>query len=221
MSFLDAVTAVFAPYACLGCGNEGPLLCKSCYGRLPPIAGRCFHCLKPTPGNSSCANCRQASGLYVVMAAAAYDGVARELVWRLKFEGAQAAAKLMARQMVTLVPDIGDAAIVPVPTATSRVRRRGYDQARLLARALSRQSGLPMLPLLARRGQHHQVGADRATRLAQLSGAFRVPHPVLAHDRHLILVDDVLTTGATLTAAAAALHATGARRVSALTFAQA
>jgi ComF family protein len=126
----------------------------------------------------------------------------------------------MAERMVSYI-DSENVVIVHVPTASSRVRRRGYDQARLLARAISKHTGLPHRPLLTRMGQHHQVGARREQRVTQLASAFRVSNPKPVDGNHIILIDDVLTTGATLEAAARALKAAGAKRVDGLVFAQA
>jgi ComF family protein len=111
--------------------------------------------------------------------------------------------------------------VVPVPTATDRRRRRGYDQATLIARALARRQDLAHVPCLRRLGRAHQVGAGRAQRLAQLAGAFVVVRPDRIRGKHVVLVDDVITTGATFEAAARALHQAGAARVSAVTFARA
>lgn len=127
----------------------------------------------------------------------------------------------MVRLMTARLVFDDEAVLVPVPTATSRVRQRGYDQAGLLSQELSRRTGLPSLPLLARCGQDRQVGSGRTERVRHLTGAFRVPAGKDVRGKHVILVDDVLTTGATLEAAAATLHKAGAARVDALVFAQA
>jgi ComF family protein len=124
----------------------------------------------------------------------------------------------MAARLRPLLPTGRDVVIVPVPTATSRVRQRGYDQAKLLARALSRQARLPYLDCLARTGQAHQHGASRSQRLRQLTAAFRVRRQRAVRGSHIVLIDDVVTTGATLEAAAAVLHAAGATRVEAVVF---
>jgi ComF family protein len=156
--------------------------------------------------------------LQVVRIGVVYGGLAKEIVWRLKFKGASAAAAEMVRHLPDVFP--AGVVIVPVPTATSRVRRRGYDQAKLLARELANRRQIPYLDCLARSGQSHQVGASRRERLRQLSGAFRVRYPARVEGAHLVLVDDVLTTGATLEAAAVALKQAGAKKVEAAVFAQ-
>jgi ComF family protein len=142
--------------------------------------------------------------------------LAKLLVTKLKFEGAQAAAREMAVLLKPLMPT--DAVIVPVPTATGRVRGRGYDQAKLLARALSRETRLPCLDCLVRRGQTHQVGASRAERQRQLHGAFRPRKLDQIRGKHIVLVDDVVTTGATLETAARVLRQSGVARVEAAVF---
>ncbi|HET8709331.1 MAG TPA: phosphoribosyltransferase family protein [Candidatus Saccharimonadales bacterium] len=153
--------------------------------------------------------------------ATAYQGVAKDAVWKLKFEGAQAAAHDMATVMAALLPVDAVTLLVPAPTATSHIRRRGYDQARLLARAVAKQTGLPHAPCLVRLGQQRQVGANRQQRFEQLAGAFRLAAGYDVTGKTILLVDDVLTTGATLEAAAAVLKQAGARRVEAVVFARA
>lgn len=164
---------------------------------------------------------RSFKALRQVSAVTAYDTVAKDLVWRLKFHGTQAAAAVMAKQMASLVQADSQQFIVPVPTATSRVRQRGYDQAKLLARQLAKSTHLSYMDCLRRQGQAHQVGASRRRRRSQLRTSFRLRSGYNVHDCTIILVDDVLTTGATLEAAAAVLQAAGAGRINAVVFARA
>lgn len=221
MALFDKLIATFAPHSCLGCGVEGRLLCPDCSGLFGQLPERCYRCKKLSPGNKTCTSCRSSSPLHTVQAVTVYEFIAKDLVWQLKFQGAQAAAAEMAKLMSAQLPQDEDTLLVHVPTATARVRRRGYDQARLLTREVSRLSGLPCRTLLTRMGQHHQVGAAREQRITQLKTAFRVINPTLVQKAHILLIDDVLTTGATLEAAARTLKAAGAKRVDALVFAQA
>lgn len=155
-----------------------------------------------------------------VRAATVYRDTAKKLVWQLKASGTQQAAIPMAEAMVGLI-DAQDVLLVPIPTATSRRRQRGYDQSVLLARRIARLKQVPYANCLARLGQAHQVGSTRAQRLVQLQQAFRVRRPPLVAERHIVLIDDVITTGSSIEAAAAVLYQAGAQSVRALAFAQA
>lgn len=153
--------------------------------------------------------------------AADYQGLAKQLVASLKFAGNQAAARVMARSMVEAFAPPTDCLITHMPATTPHIRARGYDQAALLARHVARISGRERDTLLARLGSDHQLGANREQRLKQLTNALRVRRPDKLVGRHILLVDDVLTTGASVRAATAALLEAGAVSVSVLVFAQA
>lgn len=196
--------------------------CGQCRKDAPPAPRRCYKCHRFDGSGRTCATCRRKkSRLYSVQAATGYEGYAKRLVWKLKFDGARAAAEVAADLMCVRCSIPAGAIIVPVPTATGRVRQRGYDQARLLARLLAIRTQTPEAPVLIRLGQRQQHGASRAQRLAQLQGAFRAVRPGQIRRAHIVLVDDVITTGATLEEAARVLRAAGAKRVSAVVFAQA
>lgn len=221
MSIFERLVSLFAPDDCLACGREGALLCHTCMAKLPPLPGRCFGCHIEITTGVGCAACVARSGLSRLEAATAYRGIVKTMVGRLKFHGNQSAARIMAGCMATALGPVAPGAIlVPLPATAAHIRQRGYDQAVLIARQLSRLSGLPMVSVLARSGNRHQLGADRRTRLEQLQFALRVTHPARIKGRSLILIDDVLTTGSSLTAAARALQAAGAARIEALVFAQ-
>lgn len=139
----------------------------------------------------------------------------------LTCSGAQSAAREMACLLLPLVKRYPDTLIVHLPTATNRIRQRGYDQARLLARALAKRSRLPYSNVLARSGQTHQVGASRSERLWRLDDVFRVSNVWQVRGARILLVDDVLTTGASFEAATKVLKRAGAAQVDAIAFARA
>jgi ComF family protein len=155
--------------------------------------------------------------LEVAVAAFAYGGPLRRALAGLKYGGAARVARPLARQaadalsaLTVLAPD---ATLVPVPVHAERLRQRGYNQAALLATELSRCAGLPVADVLQRRRattQQHRL--DRAARLRNLRDAFAV-RPGRDPPELVILVDDILTTSATMEACAAVLRAAGTRRV--------
>jgi ComF family protein len=201
---LDAL----APPACAGCGAHA--------GSAEPLCGACrrqLRWLAPEPA--------AASGV-CVWAPVAYEGPAQGLVRALKFKGARRAADAMAAQIVAGAPDgwLSCAReLVPIPLHPARARKRGYNQAALIAAAIAARTGLPLCDCLERSGPRGtQVGRDRARRLAGISGTVGLRSsrvPTLA-----VLVDDVITTGATLSACAHALLANGTTDVIAVSYAR-
>jgi ComF family protein len=137
----------------------------------------------------------------------------------LKYRRHRAVASTFGRLLAAHYPFTDDALLVPVPLHTSRLRTRGFNQALLLARALGRSRGLPVASrALARiRATTAQPGLSAADRRRNLRGAFVVRQPDAVRDRAVVLVDDVLTTGATADACARALRAAGAATVDVFT----
>ncbi|HEX6460640.1 MAG TPA: hypothetical protein VF032_17105 [Thermoleophilaceae bacterium] len=207
---LARLLSLLAPPLCLACGGAAQVhqpLCRGCRAGLrwlPP---------------------EQPPGVGVpAWAAVSYEGPARALVRALKFRGAVPLADAMAAQMAANAPPrlFEGRSLVPVPMHPARRRRRGFNQAKEIAAALARRSGLPLADCLERpatAGRGSQVGLGREERLGALNGRVRfragAPVPLRA-----LLVDDVVTTGATLTACAAALATAGVREVTAIAYAR-
>jgi len=223
MSVSEKLASVIAPHNCLGCGAEADrLICEACAESLPIVPSRCYRCKAVTEDFAVCRDCTPSTPLRQVAVFTFHQDIAKELIHRMKYERAQAGVRETATLMAGIVDALPDDVIlVHIPTASSRVRTRGYDHSLLMARKISRLSGLPRLILLRRVGQAHQVGANRAARLRQLESAFRTIREDTIRGKHIVLVDDVLTTGATLETAARVLKRAGAKRVSAIVFAQA
>lgn len=220
MSIIDNILSVVVPHDCLVCGHEGKILCTVCIDNLPKISPACFGCQNPSYDYATCSDCRVETPLSKVMVVAEYTGPAKTLLWKLKTDGIQEAARIMALEIAKLLPgSLAGWILVAVPTSNRRRRQRGYDQARLIAKELQRITGLHHFDVLRRRGEIHQVGASIEARKTQLQNTFEIINKRSIKDRSIILVDDVVTTGATLEAAAITLKAAGAKQVQAVCFA--
>lgn len=199
------------PPACAGCGRYGELLCRRCRGTLRQAR---------TPDDAfSAADPGMIVGdaLQLAIAAFQHEGALRRALQRLKYGGsariALPLAGAAAPALEALVELSGPLPLVPVPVHAARQRQRGYNQAALLAEALGAGAGLPVLDLLERRrATVRQHGLGKVARLHNLRGAFAMRRGV-AIPSELILVDDILTTSATLEACAQVLRAGGAASV--------
>lgn len=207
---------------CLACGEPGRPgadLCDACLAALPWNDPACPRCALPLPAPAPlCAACRRrAPPLHATHAALRYAAPVDRLLPRFKFHRDLAAGRLLAEAMAGRFAALSRPdALLPVPLHLGRLRQRGYDQALELARPLAGALDLPLLPGALRRvrATRPQSELDATARARNLRDAFAVEasQPLPAH---VVLVDDVMTTGATLCAAARALRRAGARRVDA------
>lgn len=223
MRLIEQLFSIIAPSSCMGCSREGSLLCRWCTEDTLPLSNaRCYRCNALSPYFKTCRACRRSSVLSQVWVLTEYDGIAKELVHRMKFKYSREAANIIAQEMAVLLPALPpDTVFIHIPTITSHVRQRGMDHAKLIASELSRISGYGHLPALVRVGQHRQVGSLRHERMTGVQDSFRVSSLFSVKNVPVVLVDDVVTTGATIETAAKVLKAAGARSVSAIVFARA
>jgi ComF family protein len=208
------------PPACGVRGSGGSFLCDTCRRRLPLAEPpRCRRCWSPSP-LSRCGDCAH-SPLDGARAPYVFGGGARTLVHQLKYQGLHALADPMGELLAVSLLDhpMPIDLIMPVPLHGRRRRRRGFNQSELLARVVSERCGLELDVHTLRRDRNTppqlQVD-DRARREANVRDAFRCLDVIAG--RRVLLVDDVLTTGATARECARALKAAGATSVWVLTF---
>ena len=215
-----AARAVFSP-RCLLCGEsgvEGRDLCRACAEALPWNDSACLRCALPLPAPGICGACLQRPPpLTETHAAFVYGFPLDRLVPRFKFHSDLAAGRLLSELMAQGLRGLPKPeALVPVPLHDSRLRQRGYDQALQLAKPLARALQVPLLPqlLVRRRATAPQSELDAGARQRNLRRAFEVRAGEALPD-HVTLIDDVMTTGATLEAAAKSLLRAGVARVDA------
>jgi len=222
-STVTAALDLALPAECVGCRREGPPLCRTC---RPALDVR----RHATPGAALGLPADLPAPLLQLEWCAPFTGITRRALHALKYGGERRLAMPLGEAMAArwAVAGAGGDMLVPVPASPDRVRRRGYDQAALLARVAGGRLGLRVVEILQRsRSTVAQFDLDRAARGSNVAGAFGLaPHPTDPGASHpvrgawVVLVDDVVTTGATLAACATTLLAAGVLGVSALTVAR-
>ena len=240
VSALDKISAAFFtllfPDECRICG--APLteisripVCRDCLRKPEPLSAEFFCALCRTPflnpapldALGRCELCRRGvRGFDSAYSFGAYDGVLRDLLHLFKYARVRPLAGPLGEYLAAAIPrDQAFDAVVPVPLHWRRRWQRGFNQSALLAQAVARRYGLPIrTPLRRTRATATQAGLTNAGRRSNVAGAFQVKRSREVEGRRILLVDDVMTTGATASACAAALKSAGARYVALLTLAR-
>ncbi len=218
-TYLAALADLFYPERCVGCERRASdVLCRACFDALPyvgsPFCGRCG--LPTAFATPVCQECKNvAFDLQSAKAPLKYDGVGKKIVHALKYRGYKRVVdRLAVPLMLQVTADAGFDAVVPVPLHRSRLRKRGFNQAELLARGVAgglRATVSDTLEVV--RSTRDQIELSAAQRRANVAGAYKAKAPLRGK---ILLVDDVFTTGATMNACAEVLLRAGAREIHAL-----
>ncbi|MDQ3942310.1 MAG: ComF family protein [Actinomycetota bacterium] len=219
-AYVSALADLFYPQRCVGCERRASdLLCQACFEALPRI-GRpvCARCGMPTAFETFvCDECKDVDfGFESARAPLRYAGVGKEIVHTLKYRGYTRVVERLAAPLMLSVLDSQDQfdVVVPVPLHRSRLRRRGFNQAELLARGIAKEIKAPVSDTIqVVRRLRDQVELSATERRANVSGAFRARGRVRGR---VLLIDDVFTTGATMSSCAETLSKAGAEEVHAL-----
>lgn len=201
------------PHSCRGCGRIGEVLCERCKNYIKSTHQNfCPQC-KKIKSSSTCKNCPDLPPIYVI---SNRDSMLGELIHDYKYHSVRALARPLAELLDSALPkDLPkDTRIVPLPTATHHIRSRGFDHTLLLAKKLGKLRDLPVEKLLERNKNTVQVGSDRSTRLTQADSAYKI-NPKIKIDKNAtyLLLDDVWTTGASVTSAVNKLKQKGAKKI--------
>lgn len=190
---LDKILSFIAPHYCSGCDEIGSSLCYYCKYNIADDKSVELHSQVRVIGD--------------------YKGVLGDLIKSLKFERNKSAARILGGLLHESLPDYGSSVVVvPVPTVEKHIRQRGYDHMLLIAREFSRLRGYKLSGVLLRNSSSVQVGMNAKMRLEQAKKAFTTEADLNSSDTFL-LIDDVLTTGATLNNGAKSMRLAGAGKV--------
>ena len=237
--FSDALLAVAYPQSCVICERSVEqrrfgVVCEACWRETRIFNGSetmCWKCGLVSAGEApgvapeevSCRRC-DPQAFTVARAVGPYAGALRESVLQLKRKPhIPPHVEELLSALAKREPLNSSTRIVPVPLHAARLRSRGFNQASLIAEVLSREMKLPLDEVSLVRvssSEKYRAGLDAKGRRETVAGAFAVPHPRLVANENVLLVDDVFTTGATVSACAGALSAAKARNVYVLTLAR-
>lgn len=209
----DKLLAIIAPHYCYRCGKIGSILCDNCKKYITSRSyASCVLCGRIVKKANLCGTHRQSYD--TLWCFGLRQGAIKRIIDDYKFHRVRAAAAVLTDLLDSRLPTLpGDVVIVPIPTTSKNMRRRGYDHMLLIAKYLAKRRNLPLSPLLRRRNnvtQHFTKSSKERKRQARY---FFEPASTIDPDKTYLIIDDIFTTGATISAAADCLKKAGAKRV--------
>jgi competence protein ComFC len=218
MNILDRILGYLAPFSCISCGRQGSVICYACLSQVNTLPSICYICARATSNNTPCPSHKKTNGPKHAWICFAYSGLAKKVVWQYKFQHKRATASTIALFMHETMPYLEGYTVSFVPADSVRLRQRGFDHAKLIATELAKLRNSPITPLLTRQGHGLQHALTRQARLESVKGLYRAH--AAAKGKKILLIDDVITTGATVNECAKQLYRAGATEVSVVAFAR-
>jgi ComF family protein len=210
-TMIDNMLEFVAPHLCCGCGKIGSLLCDHC--KYDIITESLLGCVVCNQVNSDGICPKHLMTYKKAWLVGIRSGALQRLIGSFKFQNTKAAAENLASLLDARLPVLpASTLLVPIPTTSAHIRQRGYDHLQLISEYFALKRDLPIARVLSRGNTATQHGANRTTRLEQAQSAFRLTGSIDPAATYLIL-DDVVTTGATIQEASKLLYAAGARTI--------
>lgn len=213
------------PPVCGGCSKTGTRWCADCRSNIPNVmAPLCKICGLPQTREGVCPTCKNSPPRYKILRSwAVFDSPVRDALLRLKYRRDMALGEALSTQIAEFLSGLGWPVnvVIPIPLGKRRIKERGYNQVEMISMPLAEKLGIPYTSkaLVRARETRSQVGLSAEERLQNVNGAFEARTKALG--KTILLVDDVATTGATLSSGAEALYSAGAEEVFAFTVARA
>lgn len=209
MLIIEKLISIIAPEKCVSCQKIGELFCTVCQNLyLQPRPPVCYMCNKLAKNWRTCKSCQSSSNVYSCIVPYEYDGLFKILIKKYKYQRQRSLVKTLTKLLPNPVDGVDF--VTFVPTSSKRLRQRGYDHAKLLGLELSRKYNRPLISPLIRVSNSRQVGKSRKERIEQASLAYECAKK---SQGSVLLVDDVVSTGATIEACSGLLKKHGAKRV--------
>lgn len=212
---LEHIINWLAPATCINCYSEGDALCGGCSTTIQNhISDRCVLCNKFTNNKNICLMCAKRTSINELYVGGVYDGLLKSCILSYKFYSNRVMGASLARLLGDRLPyfSSGETIVTFVPTTPSHIRNRGFDHAKRLANLLAYDRNIESTSLVQRIAYFEQRGKSRKVRLAQAKNSFSSTLYDLS-GKTIILVEDVITTGATISSVAKQLHKMNAKTI--------
>lgn len=221
MNIFDKFLGLLAPHNCLVCTDEDFVLCYDCASQIDELPSSCYICHKATTDFAPCSEHATKKSPKHIWFVYSYEKTIKKLLWAYKFQQQRAGALDIANIISGILPNIPpDTIVTYVPTSPEHIRQRGFDHSKLIAVEISKILDLPCHSLLKRNPGAVQHTLNRKQRLAQIKNSYSPINNYLTVGATILLIDDVVTTGATISECTKQLYLGGAKIVNVATLAR-